>query len=522
MPAAEAESQEEVIDLLSRAATFGVESVEQVETHASIVFVAGDHAYKLKKSLRYSYLDYSSAELRRAACAAEFEINRRFAPSLYLGVQPVVRSNDGDLRLNGEGSPVDWVVVMSRFDQEDQFDRMAERHDLPIELMQPLADRIAQVHDAAEIRPNFGGLDGLRKAIDITIENLRLAVDHGLARDDVEAWTDRTLQTLNAQAPLLERRRTSGHVRACHGDLHLQNICLFQGVPTLFDAIEFDPAISTTDTLYDLAFLLMDLHHRGLESHASAIFNRYLDRRDEVDGLAALPLFMSVRAAIRAQVTIAAARHHHEAGDVSGLIAQAQSYLALALELLTPTAPRVVAVGGLSGTGKSTLAYRLAPSLASTPGARVLRSDIIRKRMAGVTPETSLPPASYTRASHEETYRQLLDEARTCLESARAVIVDAVFLNLAERVAVASLARDAGVPFQGLWLEAPVDILERRVLSRQNDASDAQIDVLRQQLTWGDRPTDWRRLNASEMPADVADAALRAVQNLNGTEHGQL
>jgi aminoglycoside phosphotransferase family enzyme/predicted kinase len=511
------QSQDEVIALLSSPETFGAARIERVETHASIVFLVGDKAYKLKKALRYSYLDYSTPALRRAACAAEFAINWRFAPNIYLGVQAVARSTSGVLSLNGEGQPVDWVVVMRRFDQAAQFDRMAENHALPIELMRDLADGIAKAHDGAEVRPQFGGLGGLRKAIDITIENLRLAVGYGLARDDVEAWTDQALRSLDALAPLLEKRRLAGQVRACHGDLHLQNICLFDGRPTLFDAIEFDPAISSTDTLYDLAFLLMDLHHRGLDTHGCLVFNRYLDRRDEIDGLPALPLFMSVRAAIRAQVSAAAAQHRHDTGDTGALVDRARGYLALALGLLAPLAPRLVTIGGFSGTGKSTLAYSLAPALTEAPGARVLRTDVIRKRAAGVDPETPLPPESYTQASHEEVYRLTLAEARTCLKAGRAVVVDAVFAKEAERSAFRSLAAEVGASFRGIWLEAPIEILERRVLDRKHDASDARIDVLRKQMNYGGRPCDWAQLDASGPIAAIAVAALNVVRDPNAT-----
>jgi len=513
----EAASQEETIAFLSRPATHGVARVETIETHTAIVFLAGERACKLKKAVHYTYLDYSTPEARRRFCEAELAVNRPLAPALYLAVESVTRARDGGLRIGGEGEAVDWLVVMRRFDQADQFDRMAERHALPIELMRPLADRIAAFHRRAASTPHYGGVEGMRKATGFTIENLRLAVGHGLAREGVERWIGRAVAAIDRLAPLLERRREAGHVRACHGDLHLQNICLFEGQPTLFDAIEFDPALSCTDVLYDLAFLLMDLRHRGLEAHGGTVFNRYLDRCDEADGLEALPLFMSARAGIRAQIAIANALHRHEAGDNAALEAQARGYLALALELLEPSAPRLLAIGGVSGTGKSTLAYAMAPGLASAPGARVVRSDILRKRAAGVSPESRLPESHYTVEAHAENHRRLLAEVRAVLAAGRAVIVDAVLALPSERGELEALARQAGVPFQGLWLDAPVEMLERRILQRRGDASDAGIEVMRAQLQRGGIPAGWQIVDASGAPAAVAAAAVKLLRPANAT-----
>jgi aminoglycoside phosphotransferase family enzyme/predicted kinase len=502
-------SQEETIAFLSRPATYGTDRVDLAETHTSIVFLTGDRAYKLKKAVRYTYLDYSTTEARRRFCEAELAVNRALAPDLYLSVEPVARRTDGSLRLGGAGTAVDWVVAMHRFDAADQFDRMAERHALPLDLMRLLADRIAEVHRAAAPTPQFGGEAGLRQATLYTIQNLRLAVGHGLERDAVESWIARVSRAIDRAAPLLERRRIGGHVRSCHGDLHLSNICLFRGSPTLFDAIEFDPALSCTDILYDLAFLLMDLRFRGLDAHGNAVFNRYLDRLDEMDGIEALPLFMSARAGIRAQIAIAAVLHRHAAGDTAAAEDKARRYLGLADALLAPSAPCLVAIGGVSGTGKSTLAYRLAPALAAAPGARVIRSDMLRKRAAGIRPETRLPAEAYTKEAHAENHRRLLNEARIALEAGRGAIVDAVLALASERDELEALARGLGVPFQGLWLDAPVEVLERRIASRRDDASDAGIAVMRQQTIFAERPSGWAMIDAAASPDAMAATAAK-------------
>ena len=474
----DATTQEQVIAFLCRPGTLDAKAPEVVETHASIVFLAGAYAYKLKRAVRYSYLDYSTVERRKAACQAELRVNRAFAPALYLRVEQVSRANDGDLRLGGGGEAVDWLVVMRQFESKAQFDRMAMAGKLTPALMRDLADEIAHFHARATPAPEHGGAAGLGRAVSLTIDNLRLEAGSVLPSASVEIWAGHVQAALTGQADLLERRRTAGSTRACHGDLHLRNICLFDGKPTLFDAIEFDQAISSIDVLYDLAFLLMDLHARGLDGFANLIFNRYLDRLDETDGLAAMPLFLSVRAAIRAQVTATARRVALNAAGRPEMAIEAARYLALAIELLEPRESSLVAIGGLSGTGKSTLAYRLAPHLGRVPGARVLRSDVLRKQLAGVAPESRLPSQFYTQEVHATVYDRLANDALHCLRAGHAVIADAVFDKVAEQASIEATARASGCMFHGLWLTAPFDMLRRRVAGRVDDASDATVGVV--------------------------------------------
>ncbi len=519
------DDQQQVMALLADPATYGVATVERVATHASVVFLAGERAYKLKRALRYSYLDYGSVERRGAACAQELAINRRFAPGLYLGVSPITRAADGRLAIGGAGDTVDWVVVMRRFEQSAQFDQMAGRGALTPALISALADRIARLHALAEPRPDYGGAAGIDRAITITVDNLRPESGRWFAADDVQDWTLRARAGLARVAAGLDRRRAAGKVRACHGDLHLRNICLFEGQPTPFDAIEFNPDIGSIDLLFDLAFLLMDLHGRGLDRLGNLLFNRYLDQTDESDGLAALPLLLSLRAAIRAQVTAAAGRRSADAAGATAAAAEAVRYLALARALLDPPPPpRLIAVGGLSGSGKSTLAGDLAPALGPPPGARLLRSDVLRKRAAGVAPEVRLPDAAYAPAAHAAVYAGLADEARRCLGGGVAVIADAVFSSAAEQQAIAALAAAAGVAFIGLWLVAPQEVLIERVAARRADASDATAAVVRAQVArqggvlpgeWGPggQRAGWQVIDAAGPAADVARSA-RAVLGL--------
>lgn len=497
--------QDEVIAFLSRPSAYGpgVGEVERIDTHAAVVFLAGERAYKLKRAIRFSYLDYGTIERRERFCRAELELNRRTAPEIYLGVTPVVRTECG-LALGGAGQPVDWVLEMRRFDQARLFDRLAERGALDAITMRNLADRIAAFHDAAERDHEFGGAEGIAVEIASNDENLKLAVPELFEAGRVQQLTKISTETLERMRALLDRRRAGGDVRVCHGDLHLRNIVLLDGRPTLFDAIEFSPRMNRIDVLYDLAFLLMDLEHRGKRPLANAALNRYLDLTAQDGGLAALPLFLSVRAAIRAHVGAAAARAlpaDHR------LKTEARAYVEAAIRFLEPAPPLLLAIGGLSGAGKSTLAQTLAPGIGRPPGARVLRSDVIRKRSFGVAPEERLPDKAYGGQVTRRVYRLQAEAAALALKAGHAAVADAVFAKPEQRRAIEAVARAAGAPFLGLWLEAPAETLIERVAARRRDASDATPRAVRQQLGYDIGPLDWRRLEAGGDAATVAERA---------------
>jgi aminoglycoside phosphotransferase family enzyme/predicted kinase len=506
------DDQRAVVAFLSDGASYGMPGtpVERMATHISEVFLVGEQAYKLKRAVRFSYLDYSTLALRERYCRAELALNRRTAPGLYLRLRRVTRRADGGLALDGNGPVVDWVVEMRRFREADLFDRMAGAHRLTPALMRELADEVAAFHGAAEIIRDRGGRSSLARTIAINHDNLGLAsppLDRGRI-DRLQAMSSAHLARVGA---LLEARRDAGKVRRCHGDLHLRNICLFAGRPTLFDGIEFNEDFACIDVLYDLAFLLMDLTQRGLEAHANLVFNRYLDRTGDSGGLPALPLFLSARAAVRAHVLAALVRSEQAAKPAETTAAEA--YLALALALLEQHPPRLVALGGLSGTGKSTVAQALAGRFPRAPGARLLRSDVMRKRLAGIAPEQRLPPDSYTPAAAKRVYAALEEEAETALAAGFSVVLDAAFLRAEERAAAEARAGAAGVPFTGLWLEAPRDVLVRRIEARRGDASDADLAVVDWQLGLDLGPIAWRRIDAVGSVEDT----LAAAAALSGT-----
>ncbi len=490
------QSQDEVVRFLSEGGwDEGGAGVECVRTHISLVFLGSGRALKLKRAVRLPYLDFTTLERRRAACESELATNRRTAPGIYRGMIAITREAGGGLALNGSGETVDWVVDMVRFREEDVLLRMAERGALETTLVERLADEVAAFHAGAARCFAFGGRDSFAHIV----ANNRATFDRLpgdiLDAERVAALFARIEAVIEGRGKLLDERRRQGFVRHGHGDLHLANICVFEGRPTPFDAIEFSLEFANIDVLYDVAFLLMDLVFRGLEGHANRVLNRYLDRTGDAFGLAALPLFLAVRAVVRS----------HVAG-LSGDGAAARAYFTLAERCLTAEEPFLVAIGGLSGTGKSSVARELA-LLARLPvaGPRIVRSDTIRKRLAGVAPEVRLGPQGYTDDMGRRTYETIVEEAAAALRAGRPVIADAVFAREEERAAIEAAARQAGAPFLGVWLEAPLPVRLERIGGRTGDASDAGAAVARAQEAYDPGPLSWRRVDARHGCTEIAN-----------------
>jgi aminoglycoside phosphotransferase family enzyme/predicted kinase len=466
-----------------------------IETSCAWVFLTGERALKLKKPVDYGFLDFTTPQKRRWALERELAFNRVTAPEIYQAVRRVTR-DAGSLTFDGPGEAVDYVLQMRAFDPADVLSEQPEAVD------GALADRlgrtIARFQSAAEVRPEGGGVKALGFTIRTNHENLRtVAAELGAA--EVEQLIAATDAAFAAAGPLLERRRAEGFARRCHGDLHLGNILLQAGEPVLFDCIEFNDLLSEIDVLYDVAFTVMDLGFRGRAEAANRLLSAYLDEAarsfppDLWDGLSALPLMLSARAGVRAHVTA-------NQGE-TGL---ARAYLAAALRHLEPAPATLTAIGGLSGTGKTTLARMIAPALGRAPGAVILRSDEIRKRLMGVDPLERLPPAAYDAEIGERVYAELLSLARRVLATGQSVVLDAVFLRLGEREAAAALARELSVPFRGVWLQGPAAVLRGRLAARQGDASDAGPATLETQLAHDAGRIDWDIFDATDLPAAAA------------------
>jgi len=359
-----------------------------------------------------------------------------------------------------------------------------------------LADEVARFHASADAA---GDIDLPAEMLDViqgNTVNLRQCSPSLFSRGAVDMLDERCAAMIDAHRALLLQRAAGGFVRRCHGDLHLRNVCLVDDMPTLFDCLEFSERLATIDVAYDLSFLLMDLEHRGLRWAANRILNRYLARTADYDCLALLPLYMSVRAAVRAHVS-AAADQFDEARD----------YFQLALRLIDPMPQQLVAVGGLSGSGKSTVAAALAPDLGRAPGAVVLRSDVLRKQLAGIDLFETLPPDTYTQDRSDAVYARLGDCSRLALSAGYAAVADAVFGKDSERKAIADVAADMNVPFRGLWLDISAAEQDRRLAARTADVSDATPSVGKGQRAMIAPVRDWRRIEAGH---DRQETLVRA------------
>ncbi len=501
--------QDEVIGFLTEYLTANGIAPKRITTHISEVFLAGDRAFKLKRAVRFPFLDFTTLDQRAEACRREVEINRRTAPELYLRVVAVTEGPDG-LAFDGGGEVVDWLVEMNRFDERTLFDRLAsDPANLPRRLMERMADEIASLHSEARVDPVRGGHRGIRKIAENNVRAFLRLPKGTFQASRVDAVAHETLARIDALADILDRRRADGYVRACHGDLHLKNICLVDGRPTLFDAIEFSDDFSNIDVLYDVAFLLMDLLFRGLDRQASFVMNRYLDIAPKSEGaFRVLPVFMTMRAQIRAHIgaAIAAAQSSEAERDVE--LTVARRYLDLAERLVQPSSPMIIAVGGLSGSGKSRLARELAPSLDVIAGARVIRTDVIRKRMLGKRPEERLGPGGYTPEVTAETYRAFMQAGSDALADGKPVILDAVFAKPDQRVDAEKMAKNAGVPFLGLWVDAPEAIRMARADARTGNASDADSAIAKAQSSYDLGPLTWTIVDSSGRKEDTLAAAL--------------
>lgn len=504
------QDQNEVISFLrSGVASLGAEAVDYIQTHCAHLFLFGDVALKIKRAVRYDYLDQSTPELRRALLERELALNSPAAPMIYRDVVPVTRSVDGGLEFNGNGQPVEWVLRMHRFAADCEMTAVAVSGRLTDSVAEALGFEILRFHAGCPVLQDRG--DELINDILDELARVLTPFDEGVGGGLVGTFLERSRLRLADLAPVLRDRSEHGHVKRVHGDLHLRNLLLIDGKPVLFDALEFNERLATCDVIYDLAFLLTDLCHRGLARQANITMNAYLlaAAGTEDAGLSALPLFMSVRAAIRAMVLL---QTDQATGQTGASSEEARLYLVQANAYLATTRPVLVSVGGFSGTGKTVLSRDLASDIGPCPGAVHLRTDTERK--------TATSRVDYAPSARSTVYDRMFDRATTLLAAGRSVILDGTFLDERHRTAADELASRAGVPFHGLWLTAPQAVLAGRVTARQGDASDADADVVRAQIALAGAdvpPGNWMTIEAGGSAQKTRAAARAALESAQGS-----
>jgi aminoglycoside phosphotransferase family enzyme/predicted kinase len=457
-----------------------------IQTHCAWVVLKGDLAFKLKRPVDLGYLDFSTRDKRRWALERELAFNRATAPTLYRALRTITRKAEGGFELDGLGEVLEWALEMRRFDDGTVLSLQPDR--VQGDLAERLGRFVAGLHQCADVKPKGGGTTALGYTITSNAEHLRHLAPV-LGAEAVETLVAATHRAFADQSPLLNARQALGLGRRCHGDLHLGNIFIEDDQPVAFDCIEFNDQLSDIDIQYDIAFLLMDLLFRGNRAGAVRVLSGYLDEAARsfglavFEGLAALPLMLSVRAAVRAHVSAQ-----------MGQADLAQAYVQAAIAHLSPKAVQLVAVGGLSGSGKSYASRLIAPDLQAV----ILRSDEVRKRLWGIGPLQTLPKDAYGPGQSQRVYGTMLAEAGLILRAGRSVVLDAVFLRPQERLAAEGLAAELGLRFQGYWMEAPEAELRARIQGRSGDASDADEAVLIGQLNRDLGPLTWTRARSDQ------------------------
>ena len=465
-----------------------VENVELLQTHISCILLAGDYAYKIKKPVSLDFLDFSTVGARRHYCEEELRLNRRTAPGLYLEVIPIGGSESAPV-LGGGGAAVEYTLKMRRFDQDALLDRMARRGALTAQHIDTLAPSLAAFHAAIDRAGPDREFGSSERILAPALQNFDQMLELAGAKTDLALLArlrDWTAREHAALAAVFDARKRDGWVRECHGDLHLGNIALIEGVPTPFDGIEFSEELRWTDVMNDVAFLMMDLLDHRLPRLAFRFLNAYLELSGDYAGMRVLRFYLVYRALVRAKVSCMRAQQPGMvARERSEIEQEHRRHLYLAERLTAPRHAAMLIMHGLSGSGKTTVAQGLLEAL----GAVRLRSDVERKRLYGLSPQTrsgsELNAGLYAPGASERTYQRLAELAREVLAARYPVIVDAAFLKRSSRDRFAQLAHGAGAAFAIASCTASAATLRTRVAARERaarDASEAGLAVLEQQF----------------------------------------
>jgi aminoglycoside phosphotransferase family enzyme/predicted kinase len=458
-----------------------VRRVELVQTHISWVLLTGAFAYKIKRPVCHPFVDMRDAARRLELCHEELRLNRRFTAELYLDVCPVMR-RDGVARMGGEGEVIEHAVRMRQFPREHELDRLLASGSIEPGELRCFGEALAAIHETLPCAGEgsaWGGVDTVRAAI---TANVRQAIElerQRLGTRRIEAMRPGLLERLDALAPWMGERLAAGRVRECHGDLHCGNVVRWNGALHAFDCLEFDPALRWMDVAQEIAFLLADLDARHATAHAHAFISGYLARGGDYPACRGIALYKAHCALVRAKVMAIGAGER-----VADPAALAQ-FVAAAERSLAPRRPVLIVMMGLSGSGKTRLASRLAPLLEAVH----LQSDVERRRLAGMRPGqrsgSALQAGVYAPQATNDVYAHLAHCAEEMLRAGWSVIVDATFTARERRATMRRLAAELGVPLKVIACRAPVEVLRHRVTQRAmrgGDASEADATVLEWQL----------------------------------------
>ncbi|NEP00072.1 MAG: AAA family ATPase [Symploca sp. SIO2E9] len=465
------------------------EPIELIQTHISYVFLTGDYVYKIKKPVNLGFLDFSTLELRQHFCLQELQMNKPNAPEVYLEVLPISQTGDNFI-LGGNGQIVEYTLKMRQFPQEALLIEMFEQGKLQESHMEELGLTVARFHAQAQTNDyirSFGKPAQIREAIDNNYWQTQKYIGGPQTQQQYEETKKYTDKFFAQNQELLTQRLQNNRIKECHGDLHLRNICFWHDKIQLFDRIEFNQQFRFVDVMYDVAFTVMDLEARGAKKLANAFLNTYLDQTGDWEGLQVLPLYLSRQAYVRAKVNSFLLDDHNipEAAKQEAQ-ATASDYYRLAWEYTKSRKGSLMLTSGLSGSGKTTVARYLARYL----GAIHLRSDVLRKNLAGISLEQRGGDELYTPAMTQKTYQRLLELGIKLANLGFPVILDAKYDKLALRGEVIAQANSYRLPVQIIHCIAPESVLRDRLLSRTNDVSDATADLIEQQQAAAEAFTD--------------------------------
>lgn len=456
------------------------EPIQLIQTHASSVLITGDYVYKLKKSVNFVFLDFSSLDKRQYFLNEELRMNRVLAPDIYLEVIAITQAEDKFI-LGGMGEPVEYVLKMNQFPQATLLLNMFEQGNLTEEHIEELGKVVAQFHAQTisnEYIRSFGAIEKIKSGIDENYERTEKYIDIAQTQKQYNETSKFTDTFLLDKKALFKQRQEYDKIRECHGDLHLKNICFWHDKIQLFDRIEFNESFRFVDVMYDVAFTVMDLDARKRKDFGNLFLNTYIEQTGDWEGLQVLPLYLSRQAYVRAKVnSLLLDDRAISEEDKQSAIKTATEYYRLAWEYTKTSQGQLILMSGLSGSGKSTVARQLAKRI----NAIHLRSDAVRKHLAGISVGDRASDELYTPQMNQKTYDRLLELAKMLISQGFSIILDAKYDRQNLREPAIAYAQSKNIPLRIIYCTAPIEVLRDRISQRTDDISDATVDLLVQQ-----------------------------------------
>ncbi len=467
--------------------------IKLMQTHCSAVFLTGDYAYKLKKPVNFGFLDYSTLEKRHYYLTQELELNRAIAPDIYLAVLPISQRGE-ELIFDSEENIVEYVLKMAQFPQDCLLVNLYETGELKADYLRELGEKVAKFHQTAKVNDyitDFGRIEVIKQSTDENYQTTEKYI--GITQDlaQYQATQDFTDRFIIEKQAIFEQRQQHHKIRECHGDLHLKNICYWHDQIQLFDRIEFNEPFRFVDVMYDIAFTVMDLDAKKREDLANLFLNTYLEQTGDWEGVQLLPFYLTRQAYVRAKVTSMLLDDPQiSTTDKQQAIATAQDYYRLAWHYTQPRQGQIYVMSGLSGSGKTTVGRHLAQHFQGLQ----IRSDAIRKQLAGLTLNQKGDASLYQPEMTERTYSRLAELGLLLASQGFTVILDAKYDRFRWRNSLLLAAQKQNIPFKIIHCQASISTLGDRLLNRQGDISDATQTLLPQQ--W----QQWEDFTAEELP----------------------